>query len=134
MFLTFSLFSIWRWTLFCTLCSYFQISKAETMYTIVGLSIGPVSTFLSDFKPMFEGYLTQAVSAAINRTVGFKLQAVSLNAEKDSIFDIVESKRSDFIYSSPNVYACLESEFGIRPLATVRKKYKIRDRMYVLNR
>jgi hypothetical protein len=103
-------------------------------YTIVGVSIGPVPTFLRDFKPTFEFYLSEQVSRTLGRNISFRLTGVSLNAEKDTIFDLVESKSVDFVYSAPNMLGCLESEFDIQLLATMRKRYLVDGQEYILNR
>ncbi len=103
-------------------------------YTIVGVSIGPVANFLRDFKPTFEFYLSEQVSRAIGRNISFTLTGVSLNAENDTIFDLVESKSVDFVYSTPNMLGCLESEFDIQLLATMRKRYMVNGQEYILNR
>jgi hypothetical protein len=106
---------------------------AET-FTVVGVSIGPVANFIRDFKPTFEFYLSEQVSRALGRNVSFRLIGVSLNAEKDNIFDLVESKSVDFVYSAPNMLGCLESEFDIQLLATMRKRYMVDGQEYILNR
>ena len=59
---------------------------------------------------------------------------VSINADKDTIFDMIEGSRVDFVYSAPYILGCLESEFEIQPLATVRKRYVIGGKEYILNR
>jgi hypothetical protein len=103
-------------------------------YTIVGVSIGPVATFLRDFRPTLEYYLSEQVSKTVGRNISFKLTGVSLNAEKDTIFELVESKSVDFVYSAPNMLGCLDSEFDIKFLATMRKKYTIKGEEFILNR
>jgi hypothetical protein len=110
-----------------------QCCWAET-YTIAGLAIGSTQIFLRDFKPTFENYLSEEVSQKMGRTISFKLIAVSINAEQNSIFDLVESRQVDFVYSFPNIFGCLESEFDISPLATVRKDVTVSGRKYNLNR
>ena len=101
----------------------------------MGVSIGPVATFIRDFKPTFEFYLSEQVSRALGRNISFRLIGVSLNvAEKDTIFDFVESKSLDFVYSAPNMLGCLESEFDFQLLATMRKRYMVDGQEYILNR
>ncbi len=117
-----------------TLFLLFPSSCSAESYTIVGVSIGPVATFLRDFQPTFEFYLSEQVSKAVGRNVSFSLIGVSLNAENDTIFDLVESKRVDFVYSAPNMLGCLESEFDIQLLATMRKRYVVDGQEYILNR
>ncbi len=112
----------------------FPSSCTAESYTIVGVSIGPVAAFLRDFRPTFEFYLSEQVSKAVGRNVSFSLIGVSLNAENDTIFDLVESKRVDFVYSAPNMLGCLESEFDIQLLATMRKRYVVDGQEYILNR
>jgi hypothetical protein len=106
---------------------------AET-YTIAGLAIGSTQIFLRDFKPTFESYLSEEVSQKMGRTVTFKLIAVSINADQNTIFDLVLSREVDFIYSFPNIFGCLESEFDVSPLATVRKDVIVSGKKYNLNR
>jgi hypothetical protein len=108
-------------------------SIAES-YRIAGVAIGPSQFFLRDFRPTFEDYLSAAVTEELRRPITFTLSAISINAVNDSIFDAVESERVDFVYSIPNIFGCLESEFDISPLATVRKKYILSEQLYVLNR
>ncbi len=119
---------------FLILESLFLLSCHAESYTIVGVSIGPVATFIRDFKPTFELYLSEQVSFAVGRNITFRLIGVSLNAEKDTIFDLVESKSVDFVYSAPNMLGCLESEFDLQLLATMRKRYMINGAEYILNR
>ena len=107
---------------------------ASENYTIVGVSIGPPAGFVTDFKPTFESYLSQKVSQTLGREIFFNLKGVSINADKDTIFDMIESNRVDFVYSAPYILGCLESEFVIQPLATVRKRYNISGKEYILNR
>ena len=107
---------------------------ASENYTIVGVSIGPPASSVSDFKPTFENYLSQQVSQTLGRQIFFNLKGVSVNADKDTIFDMIEGSRVDFVYSAPYILGCLESEFEIQPLATVRKRYVIGGKEYILNR
>ena len=103
-------------------------------YTIVGVSIGAPASFVSDFKPTFEYYLSQTVSQKLGRQIYFSVQGVSINADKNTIFDMIESNQVDFVYSAPYILGCLESEFVIQPLATLRKRYNISGKEYILNR
>jgi hypothetical protein len=103
-------------------------------YTIVGVSIGPPSGFVSDFKPTFEFYLSQQVSKMLGRDIYFTIKGVSINADKDTIFDMIEGNRVDFVYSAPYILGCLESEFEVQPLATVRKRFMINGTEYILSR
>jgi hypothetical protein len=114
--------------------SHFWCACHSETYTIVGVSIGPVASFLKDFQPTFEFYLSEQVSRSLGRNISFKLTGVSLNAEKDTIFELVESNSVDFIYSAPYVLGCLESEFDLQLLATVRKRYVVNGLEYILNR
>ncbi len=107
---------------------------ASENYTIMGVSIGPPASLVSDFKPTFEFYLSQKVSQIVGRQIFFNLKAVSINADKDTIFDLIESNRVDFVYSAPYILGCLESEFEIQPLVTVRKRYLVAGKEYILNR
>ncbi len=108
-------------------------SYAEN-YVIMAVSIGPPDLLVADFKPTLQYYLTQQVSLALGRPVSFELKAVSLNANVDTIFDIMEAKKADFVYSAPYVMECLESEFDLQLLVTLRKKYTIAGKNYILNR
>jgi hypothetical protein len=103
-------------------------------YRITGVAIGPPQIFLRDFRPTFEDYLSEAVTEELRRPITFSLSAISINAANDSIFDMVESESADFVYSIPNIFGCLESEFNISPLVTIRKKYTLSEQQYVLNR
>jgi hypothetical protein len=110
-----------------------QLCAAEN-YTIVGVSIGPPASFVSDFKNTFEYYLSQKVSKTLGRQIFFTVKGVSINADKDTIFDMIEKNGVDFVYSAPYILGCLESEFVIQPLVTVRKRYVISGKEYILNR
>ena len=74
------------------------------------------------------------MSQTLGRQIFFNLKGVSVNADKDTIFDMIEGSRVDFVYSAPYILGCLESEFEIQPLATVRKRYVIGGKEYILNR
>jgi hypothetical protein len=127
------IFILYKMLVWMITLALFSSCCAES-YTVVGVSIGPVATFIRDFKPTFEFYLSEQVSRALARNISFRLIGVSLNAEKDTIFDLVESKSVDFVYSAPNMLGCLESEFDIQLLATMRKKYIVDGQEYILNR
>ena len=103
-------------------------------YTIVGVSIGPPASFVLDFRPTFEFYLSQKVSQTLGRQISFNLKGVSINEKDNTIFDMIESNRVDFVYSAPYILGCLESEFEVQPLATVRKRYVVSGKEYILNR
>ena len=122
------------WFVMCVLAGNLFCPSASESYVIVGVSIGPVSNFLRDFKPTFEVYLSDQVSKILGRNISFSLTGVSLNAESDTIFDLVESRRVDFVYSAPYIMGCLESEFDLQLLATIRKRYVVENQEYILNR
>lgn len=120
-------------TLWTMVLIKFPKAMAES-YRIAGVAIGPPQIFLRDFRPTFEDYLSAAVTDELRRPISFSLSAISINAANDSIFDMVEYQRIDFVYSIPNIFGCLESEFNIVPLATVRKQYTLSEQQYILNR
>jgi hypothetical protein len=125
-----------QFNFFCSFLIFMNVihrSSAEH-YVVMAVTSGSPDAFISSFKPTLQFYLTQQVSLELGRPVSFELRAVSINADQNSIFDYVESKTVDFVFASPYLMGCLESEFDIQILVTLRRKYIVSGKAVVINR
>ena len=81
---------------------------------IGGLAIRGFADFMTRFSPTFATYLNETVGARYNIT----FEAVPMNFE--DTFDFVENRKIDFIYTNPSAFSCVESEFGVAPIVSLR--------------
>jgi ABC-type amino acid transport substrate-binding protein len=74
----------------------------------------------------------------LNKEVGSKfspqIRFVLRPVDSVSIFTAVESGLVDFVFPITQVFSCIDSEFGLMPLALIRRSYTIKGQNYVLNR
>ena len=124
--------ALWRSLLLCI--GAVGLAAAQETYGIMAVAIGNATTFRNEHSSLFENYLSEQVSQALGRSIRFDLTGVGLNDASNTLFDRVQSGAVHFVYAFPNIHACLESEFGLSALATVRKKYTLQGQDYFLNR
>lgn len=65
--------------------------KVYTVYGVTGLDDEP---FLSQWRPIFQDYLTTEVSESLNATTTFRLLAT----QQDMLQEEVESNKADFLF------------------------------------
>ena len=74
--------------------------------------------WLDNWRPTFETYLSSEVSRSMGENVTFEL----LKADGSlPIRDIVSNEVFDFYFTAPQIVACLEAQFSVQPLLTIRK-------------
>ena len=99
-------------------------------YVIAGMTTGDGSTWPARYKPTFETYLNSEVGTKFTPPINFVLKAV----DSVDIFTLAGSGMADFVYPTSGIFSCLDSEFGLMPLATIRRSYVIDDQQYLLNK
>jgi two-component system sensor histidine kinase TtrS len=66
------------------------------------------------WEPTYATYLNETVGKALN----ISFEAVPMNFAET--FDLVGSKAIDFIYTNPSAFSCVESEYGVAPIVSLR--------------
>mmetsp|Transcript_51963 Transcript_51963/g.108521 ORF Transcript_51963/g.108521 Transcript_51963/m.108521 type:complete len:1378 (-) Transcript_51963:103-4236(-) len=95
----------------------FEPAYTKDQYTIGGLAITGSVRLFQQWNSTFSTYLTLALRQNPKfANITFKL--VSLDFY--STFTMVEQNAIDFVYTNPSIYSCLESEFQLTSLATLR--------------
>jgi hypothetical protein len=80
--------------------------------------IAKSADWLDNWRPTFEAYLSSEVSRSMGENVTFQL----LKADGSIPFrDIVSNEVYDFYFTAPQNVACLEAQFSVHPLLTIRK-------------
>jgi hypothetical protein len=74
--------------------------------------------WLENWRPTFETYLSSEVSRSMGEVVSFKLVKADGSIP---IRDIVSNEVFDFYFTAPQFVACLEAQFSVQPLLTIRK-------------
>ncbi|CBJ26732.1 diguanylate cyclase/phosphodiesterase with PAS/PAC sensor(s) [Ectocarpus siliculosus] len=84
-------------------------------YRIGGLAITGTEAFLESFEPTFSAYLNQTVGE-VYPGVGF----IAVPLAFDDVWDAVSSASVDFLFLNPGSASCMESEFGVSAILSLR--------------
>ena len=93
-----------------------KYNASKTHWRVGGLAIRGAADFISRFGPTFSDFLTNEVGPCFDPPLTF--EAVPLNFS--STFTLVENKGVDFIYTNPSAFSCLDSEFRVSAILTLR--------------
>jgi len=93
--------------------------SARTTYFVVGMV--PFGDFVSTYGPALKDHLDKVVGVQFEPRVSFEIRQDRAQAAYDlSPFDDVIANKRDFVLTTPNIAACLQSEFLFKPLLTQR--------------
>ncbi|GAB5363215.1 hypothetical protein AAMO2058_000864500 [Amorphochlora amoebiformis] len=85
-------------------------------WKIGGLAIRGGKEFIEHFKPTFVDFLTERVSPLFSHPITFEIIPYNFS----SIYTAVENKEVDFIFINPSIFSCMETEYGIAAILTIR--------------
>ncbi|GAB5364379.1 hypothetical protein AAMO2058_000965100 [Amorphochlora amoebiformis] len=91
-------------------------TASKEVWKIGGLAIRGPTDFHARFSPTFSTYLTETVGPQFNPPIRFE----SIALDFSSTFTQVEQASVDFIYTNPSAFSCLESEFDVSAIVTLR--------------
>ncbi|GAB5372547.1 hypothetical protein AAMO2058_001674900 [Amorphochlora amoebiformis] len=83
---------------------------------VLGRCFSRLSTYQDNMTTTFVEYLTQTVSPQF--TIPLKFELVILNTT--SMFKAVEGKTIDFLFVDPSTFACLEAEFQVTAMLSLK--------------
>ena len=93
--------------------------STRTTYFVVGMV--PFGDFVSTYGPALKDHLDKVVGVQFEPRVSFEIRQDRAQAAYDlSPFDDVIANKRDFVLTTPNIAACLQSEFLFKPLLTQR--------------
>ena len=116
-------------------------AEGKNQYIVGGLAITGAAKLFQQFNSTFATYLTLAVRQNPKyQNISFQLISLDFYSTFDLVschnflqthaiqskhlvvcpFDQVEQGAIDFVYTNPSIYSCLESEFQLTSLATLR--------------
>jgi ABC-type phosphate/phosphonate transport system substrate-binding protein len=87
-----------------------NLSDRDRQIFVGAMALGSssASLTLTAWKPTFENYLTETVGIKFDPHINFSLVPLTSTA---SAYQMAESGKVDFVYLSPSLYSCLESEY-----------------------
>mmetsp|Transcript_14254 Transcript_14254/g.38910 ORF Transcript_14254/g.38910 Transcript_14254/m.38910 type:complete len:394 (-) Transcript_14254:20-1201(-) len=92
----------------------------KEVYTIGGWNGGTIDLFKTQYKKVFESYLSQEVGTLYDPPIKFQLTPVDfeINATATSL---IKQNMLDFVFHSPGGVTCLEAMFDFQPIVTQRQ-------------
>ena len=92
-------------------------SSNDKAYLIGGFAQNGAAQFYKSFNSTFATYLTAAVQQNPNyASVTFSVVAV----EYIDTYSLLEAGQLDFVYTQPSLFSCIEGEYTMASLATLR--------------
>mmetsp|Transcript_23862 Transcript_23862/g.42288 ORF Transcript_23862/g.42288 Transcript_23862/m.42288 type:complete len:931 (-) Transcript_23862:188-2980(-) len=94
------------------------LTASKTHWKIGVLQISP--SFYLRWPPTFQTYLTNVVGTKFTPPLNFTVEPLGFT----TTFSKVENSELDFIFTNPSAFSCLDSEFGVSAIVTLRNLRK----------